>query len=376
MTHHGIDADDRAAVYRHRARDLVISDTIGDSGGSPVRTTTTTHGMPALLRLVVVAVFLACLVPAMALADDSGTAVMDAPASEAPAPASEAPATDPGAEPAPVEEPAAAAEPEPVAEGSAAPDETPATAPPPSSEAPEPVPAPAPEAEVPVVPEILVPVLEPVLAPTLPELVPVIGAPGDTGARPIVAVVTPVPDALPAPRAPASPGGPLAAVAPIVADAPPAPGLAGALGAPTAPAAGPDAARSDDGVLRPPVREAAQVFGEQPAGAFAAPVADEPPVAPISSLAPDRAAPDPTSFTVQVTAPEGSAPQGSSLLEVLAGYVMPGSGPPASSIIFLVLLGTLLAAIYAPRPQVSERIHLLGLLGPRSGHGMAVRRPG
>ncbi|MGE3141480.1 MAG: hypothetical protein AB7O53_18685, partial [Thermoleophilia bacterium] len=76
------------------------------------------------------------------------------------------------------------------------------------------------------------------------------------------------------------------------------------------------------------------------------------------------------------TAPEGSAPPGASLLEVLAGYMLPGSGPPATSIIFLVLLGTLLAAVYAPRPQASERIHLLGLLGASSGHGMAVRRPG
>jgi hypothetical protein len=35
-----------------------------------------------------------------------------------------------------------------------------------------------------------------------------------------------------------------------------------------------------------------------------------------------------------------------------------------------------MAAIYAPRPQGSERLYLSGLLGPRSGHAMAVRRPG
>jgi hypothetical protein len=95
----------------------------------------------------------------------------------------------------------------------------------------------------------------------------------------------------------------------------------------------------------------------------------------VSTLAAEQA-PAPH-FTVQVTSPEGSVPQGSSLLEVLAGYVLPGSsGPPATSILFLVLLGTLLAAIVAPRPRASERIALLGLLGPRSGHGLAVRRPG
>jgi hypothetical protein len=44
--------------------------------------------------------------------------------------------------------------------------------------------------------------------------------------------------------------------------------------------------------------------------------------------------------------------------------------------LFLILLGTLLGIVSAPRPQISERIQLLGLLGPRSGHGLAVRRPG
>jgi hypothetical protein len=42
----------------------------------------------------------------------------------------------------------------------------------------------------------------------------------------------------------------------------------------------------------------------------------------------------------------------------------------------LVLLGLIMAAIYAPRPQGSERLYLSGLVGPRVGHGMAVCRPG
>ena len=35
-----------------------------------------------------------------------------------------------------------------------------------------------------------------------------------------------------------------------------------------------------------------------------------------------------------------------------------------------------MAAVYAPRPQGSEKLYLSGLLGPRAGHSMAVRRPG
>jgi hypothetical protein len=42
----------------------------------------------------------------------------------------------------------------------------------------------------------------------------------------------------------------------------------------------------------------------------------------------------------------------------------------------LVLLGLILVAAYAPRPARSERIWLAGLLGPSSGHRLAVRRPG
>jgi hypothetical protein len=79
----------------------------------------------------------------------------------------------------------------------------------------------------------------------------------------------------------------------------------------------------------------------------------------------------------RLVAPFGAAPTGSSsLLAVLAGYVLPGSGAPPTTLILLVLVGMLLAALYSPRPQLSERVVALGLLAPRSGHGKAVCRPG
>jgi hypothetical protein len=78
----------------------------------------------------------------------------------------------------------------------------------------------------------------------------------------------------------------------------------------------------------------------------------------------------------QLVSPAGPAPA-QSLLAVLASYILPGSGPvPAGTIFLLVMLGVLLLAAFAPRPAGSERIWLSGLLGPRSGHGLAVRRPG
>jgi hypothetical protein len=49
---------------------------------------------------------------------------------------------------------------------------------------------------------------------------------------------------------------------------------------------------------------------------------------------------------------------------------------PASTLLMLVLVGLILAAVFAPRPGGAERIWLSGLVGPRVGHGLAVRRPG
>jgi hypothetical protein len=82
-------------------------------------------------------------------------------------------------------------------------------------------------------------------------------------------------------------------------------------------------------------------------------------------------------MTVELVTPQNAAPAGSSLLAVLASYILPGSGPaPPATLMMLVLLGLVLAAVFAPRPAGSERIWLSGLLGPRAGHGLAVRRPG
>jgi hypothetical protein len=86
---------------------------------------------------------------------------------------------------------------------------------------------------------------------------------------------------------------------------------------------------------------------------------------------------DPSLFAQSAVAAVGGIRSGSSLLAVLAGYVLPGvAGPPATSIIMFILVGLIVGLARAPRPQLSERLHLGGLLGARSGHGLAVCRPG
>ena len=86
---------------------------------------------------------------------------------------------------------------------------------------------------------------------------------------------------------------------------------------------------------------------------------------------------DPSLFAQTAVAAVGGIQSGSSLLAVLAGYVLPGvAGPPATSIIMFILVGLIVGIARAPRPQLSERLHLGGLLGARSGHGLAVCRPG
>jgi len=101
------------------------------------------------------------------------------------------------------------------------------------------------------------------------------------------------------------------------------------------------------------------------------------PPAPPVPVAFDREVQPPDNMTVELVAPEGAATGGSSLLAVLAGYILPGSGPaPPATLMMLVLMGLILAAVFAPRLTGSERIWLSGLLGPSTGHGLAVRRPG
>ena len=83
-----------------------------------------------------------------------------------------------------------------------------------------------------------------------------------------------------------------------------------------------------------------------------------------------------TLFSESVTVPIGTVSSGSSLLAVLAGYVLPGSSAPPTTLMLLMLVGMLSLALFAPRPRLSERVVALGLLGARSGHHEAVRRPG
>jgi hypothetical protein len=84
-----------------------------------------------------------------------------------------------------------------------------------------------------------------------------------------------------------------------------------------------------------------------------------------------------TLFSESVSVPFGSVSSGSSLLAVLAGYVLPGvGGPPASTIVMFILVGLIVAIARAPRPQLSERAHDGALLGAARGHGLVVCRPG
>jgi hypothetical protein len=77
-----------------------------------------------------------------------------------------------------------------------------------------------------------------------------------------------------------------------------------------------------------------------------------------------------------LAAPGGPAPAGSSLLAVLASYVLPGSGLPTTTLLLLVQLAVILAAFVAPRSGTGERILALGRLGPRHGYRTVLARPG
>ena len=89
-------------------------------------------------------------------------------------------------------------------------------------------------------------------------------------------------------------------------------------------------------------------------------------------------APGANPFQVHLEAQGGPAPVGSSLLAVLASYVLPGGGslPIQSTLFLFVQLAVILAFALAPRPGSGERLVLWGLLRPQAGHRLAVRRPG
>jgi hypothetical protein len=77
-----------------------------------------------------------------------------------------------------------------------------------------------------------------------------------------------------------------------------------------------------------------------------------------------------------IAAPGGPAPAGSSLLAVLASYVLPGTGIPATTLLLFVQLAVILAVGLATRSGIRERIHALGLNGPRHGYRTVLARPG
>ena len=139
----------------------------------------------------------------------------------------------------------------------------------------------------------------------------------------------------------------------------------------TAPDPAPAAARTEP---PPPVGPGLNTFSFDASGQAVQPIT---PPAPPAPMAFGHEVQPPENMTVELVAPEGVATGGSSLLAVLAGYILPGSGPaPPATLMMLVLLGLILAAVYAPRMAGSERIWLSGLLGPSTEHGLAVRRPG
>jgi hypothetical protein len=182
--------------------------------------------------------------------------------------------------------------------------------------------------------------------------VPVIAEP-----RPAAALAATTWDAPAAPTQTVTlPKGPEAQVAPVVAATAPDPAPAADRPERTAPPAPRDLTR----------------FAFDASGPIAQPITAPREAAPV----PFREAQPPEGLTIVLSAPQNASPT-SSLLAVLASYILPGTGPvPPGAMVMLVLLGLILAAVCAPRPSGSERIWLSGLLGPSTGHGLAVRRPG
>ena len=92
------------------------------------------------------------------------------------------------------------------------------------------------------------------------------------------------------------------------------------------------------------------------------------------SLATDTSSP----FQVHLEAQGGPAPVGSSLLAVLASYVLPGGGslPIQSTLFLFVQLAVILAFALRPAPGLRGAPRPVGPAAPPAGHRLAVRRPG
>jgi hypothetical protein len=184
-----------------------------------------------------------------------------------------------------------------------------------------------------------------------------------------------------APQVPAERVAAATASAPSVSVTPTAPDSPGELVAPGAPATTPAKPAATTADTAKPITDLVSSL-------FPAPVAGgETSLVTVETVAASSAATvPPGGFSAaegvdlevpQLIAPVGSAPSGSSLLAVLAGYVLPGSsGPPASTLVMLIVIGLILGVGYAARPELTEALASVNLLGASSGHGMAVRRPG
>ncbi len=113
--------------------------------------------------------------------------------------------------------------------------------------------------------------------------------------------------------------------------------------------------------------------GAQGAAAGAGAPANAPPAA---SSGPDRLMPTVDLGSPHLVAPMGVPSGDSSLLAVLAGYVLPGGGAPASTLVLFIVVGLILGIGLAGAPRGFERLALSRLLGASDGHSLAVPRPG
>ncbi len=380
----------------------------------PSSTTSRPAGLAAWLRVLVIALLVALAVPAIAMADE-GTAGV---ATEQPATTTEQPATTDGPA-ATTEQPATTTEQAPpVAE------ETPA-AEQPAPTTTEPTPAEQPVAEQPAAQEPQAPpaATEPTPTPPAPSggsttidlpPLPVINLPEIQLPLPTIPEVLPGEPAVPAGETAAPTPGVGELVPVLIAPEAPRPPSIGTI-APTEPPkvtvtvpttatvstqatdvvtpfdlGGPPSLSGADPIS---VASRAAVDGTEALAAASVPLRGSlitldphhrPDVSgPVAGRDPSQG---PVVFgaedaTAEIAAPQLVSPAGpapaQSLLAVLASYILPGTGPvPAGAIFLLVMLGVVLLAAFAPRPGGSERIWLAGLVGPRSGHGLAVRRPG
>ena len=311
------------------------------------------------------------LVPALASAQTAAPAASPSLLEASPFDAEAAPAdpaaTDPADPTATDPAPPATTEPDPAAEPPPATEPEPA--PPPAATEPEPTPVPAP---APTEPQPTTPVAT---TPT-PAETPAAEATPETHQT----VVLPPAPSLPSSMRPAVVPARLVAPAPAV---PPDAPVITPVAPPTAPPDAPTGAATSEAAsdaLATTAREATPRSSlEALGGVSRAPDA-------LTATASRDIGPGPAGQSAAhedgenpfdtLTATGGPASAGSSLLSVLASYVMPGGGLPVATIILFIQLAVILAAFYAPRAGIAERIHALGRLGPMHGYRTVLARPG